>query len=358
MRAAPGAQAQRGRGAAGARAAPACWSPAPNRTSTQLRAGAASRAAQASALFAIIGALLGFLLAFNAILLTVPERRQAIADLRLAGTTAQRDRAAARPSRRCAWVSPRALVGLARRLRCSRAGSSTSPPAISRRRSRSTGGTVVAARTVLLAVLGGVLVDLLWPRRVPLLDLRCGRAARRRSTCRSGRARQRARRAARSVGFALAALALLAARAASLYASAPSYALAASVALALATVLAVPIVFAVRARGRASRSADRAPRLSTLALALGGAARHDAALGRAGRDRRGRAVRQRRARRRAQRPACGIRGFARSYAADAPIWVSNPATTRRPAGSPTAALVARDPRLPGVAAVRPSRAAS
>ena len=41
---------------------------------------------QASALFAIIGALLGLLLAFNAILLTVPERRQAIADLRLSGT--------------------------------------------------------------------------------------------------------------------------------------------------------------------------------------------------------------------------------------------------------------------------------
>ena len=45
---------------------------------------------QASALFAIIGALLGFLLAFNAILLTVPERRQAIADLRLSGTRAAR----------------------------------------------------------------------------------------------------------------------------------------------------------------------------------------------------------------------------------------------------------------------------
>jgi putative ABC transport system permease protein len=42
--------------------------------------------ALASQLFAAIGALLGFLLAFNAMLLTVPERRRAIADLRLAGT--------------------------------------------------------------------------------------------------------------------------------------------------------------------------------------------------------------------------------------------------------------------------------
>ena len=41
---------------------------------------------QASGFFAAIGALLGFLLAFNAMLLTVPERRQAIADLRLVGT--------------------------------------------------------------------------------------------------------------------------------------------------------------------------------------------------------------------------------------------------------------------------------
>ena len=41
---------------------------------------------QASAFFAVISALLGFLFALNAILLTVPERREAIADLRLSGT--------------------------------------------------------------------------------------------------------------------------------------------------------------------------------------------------------------------------------------------------------------------------------
>jgi putative ABC transport system permease protein len=40
---------------------------------------------QSSEFFAAICALLGFLFAFNAILLTVPERRQAIADLRLLG---------------------------------------------------------------------------------------------------------------------------------------------------------------------------------------------------------------------------------------------------------------------------------
>src|SRR5262249_24355213 len=40
---------------------------------------------QASALFAAISALLGFLFAFNAMLLTVPERRQVIASLRMEG---------------------------------------------------------------------------------------------------------------------------------------------------------------------------------------------------------------------------------------------------------------------------------
>ena len=41
---------------------------------------------QASSLFAAISALLGFLFAFNAMLLTAPERRAAIADLRVDGT--------------------------------------------------------------------------------------------------------------------------------------------------------------------------------------------------------------------------------------------------------------------------------
>jgi putative ABC transport system permease protein len=41
---------------------------------------------QASGLFAAISALLGFLFAFNAMLLTAPERRQTIADLRIDGT--------------------------------------------------------------------------------------------------------------------------------------------------------------------------------------------------------------------------------------------------------------------------------
>ena len=60
-------------------------SAAPNKTS-HCSNRRCSRAGRPATLFAVIGALLGFLFAFNAILLTVPERRQAIADLRLSGT--------------------------------------------------------------------------------------------------------------------------------------------------------------------------------------------------------------------------------------------------------------------------------
>ena len=48
--------------------------------------GAATRATRRARFFAAISGLLGFLFAFNAMLLTVPERRGAIADLRLIGT--------------------------------------------------------------------------------------------------------------------------------------------------------------------------------------------------------------------------------------------------------------------------------
>jgi putative ABC transport system permease protein len=51
----------------------------------QLFAKAASASNQSTALFAVISALVGFLFAFNAMLLTVPQRRRLIADLRRDG---------------------------------------------------------------------------------------------------------------------------------------------------------------------------------------------------------------------------------------------------------------------------------
>jgi putative ABC transport system permease protein len=53
----------------------------------QLFAKAASATNQSTALFAVISALVGFLFAFNAMLLTVPQRRRLIADLRRDGYT-------------------------------------------------------------------------------------------------------------------------------------------------------------------------------------------------------------------------------------------------------------------------------
>ena len=51
----------------------------------RLFAKAASASNQSTALFAVISALVGFLFAFNAMLLTVPQRRRLIADLRRDG---------------------------------------------------------------------------------------------------------------------------------------------------------------------------------------------------------------------------------------------------------------------------------
>ena len=53
----------------------------------RLFAKAASASDQSTALFAVISALVGFLFAFNAMLLTVPQRRRLIADLRRDGYT-------------------------------------------------------------------------------------------------------------------------------------------------------------------------------------------------------------------------------------------------------------------------------
>ena len=81
------ARTRSGRARASCRRSPAgaCRSPPADQDVALLRQ-ALRPSNQASALFAAISALLGLLLAFNALLLTVPERRRAIADLRLIGT--------------------------------------------------------------------------------------------------------------------------------------------------------------------------------------------------------------------------------------------------------------------------------
>ena len=298
---------------------------------------------QASALFAIIGALLGFLLAFNAILLTVPERRQAIADLRLSGTRRSAIVQLTLFQALCLGAAATALglgVGylLSRWVFHQSTGYLTEAFALS-------GGTVVPARTVLLTAAGGVLATCL-ASAVPLLDLRRGRPADA-IYVQGGLAGNALGRGAQR-WLSAAALGMLT-LASVLYATAPSSALLASVALALATVLAVPVAFTA-ALTVARWLSERAPTLSTLAIALGGvrgttvrsialaatgavALFGSVALGGARSD-----------------LLDGIRGFAHSYAADAPIWVSEP-DDNQATGQLTGDGAARIEQLPGVASV-------
>lgn len=300
---------------------------------------------QASALFAVIGALLGFLLAFNAILLTVPERRRAIADLRMSGTS------------RSAIVQ---LVGF--QALCLGVGASAVALALGYALSRwvfhqsagylaqafiLSGGTVVAAKTVLLAGAGGVLATCV-ASALPLADLRGGRP--RDAIYVEGAAHGDALAPRARTRMFAAALALLA-LASVLYAAVPSGALIASVALALATVLAVPVAFAgVLALAR--RASRGAPRLATLALALSGVrgtTLRSLALAATGAVALFGSVALGGAR---ANLLAGIDRFAHSYAADAPIWVSEPddnQATQQLAGDGGKARIAR---LPGVASVQ------
>jgi putative ABC transport system permease protein len=300
---------------------------------------------QASALFAIIGALLGFLLAFNAILLTVPERRQAIADLRLAGTP------------RSAIVQLALFQALCLGVAASAAGVAVGYVLSLTVLQQSTGylaeafavseATIIDARSVVLAAVGGVLITFL-ASTVPLADLR-RKAARDAIYLGEGVPGNALRSEAQRWLFALS-LALLAA-ASVLYAFAPNAALAASVLLALATVLAVPVAFA-GVLGAARWVSARAPRAPTLTMALGGlqgTTLRSLALAATGAVALFGSVALGGAR---ANLLSGIHGFAHAYAADAPIWVGEPqdnqATGRLAANGQRAAIA----RLPSVASVR------
>lgn len=301
---------------------------------------------QASALFAVIGALVGFLFAFNAILLTVPERRQVIADLRLSGTRRSAIVQLVLFQAVCLGVLASAggvIVGyaLARWVFHQSTGYLSGAFTIG-------GGTVLEARSVLIAGFGGVIVTCV-ASALPLADLRDGRPPDGIYVSREGGGGALAKRTLIILSaFTLALLAL----AGVLYASAPSRALLACAALALATVLAVPVVFAAVLAGSHAAS-ERAPHLSTLAIALGGvrgttvralalaatgavALFGSVALGGA-----------------RANLLSGIRGFSHSYAADAPIWVGEPGdnqATKQLAASGATAAVIRG--LAGVASVQ------
>ncbi|HXN38472.1 MAG TPA: FtsX-like permease family protein, partial [Solirubrobacteraceae bacterium] len=218
---------------------------------------------QASGLFAAISALLGFLFAFNAMLLTAPERRQTIADLRVDGT------------RRGAIAQMVVFQALCLGLLASALGLLGGYALAAGLFHQSTGylsqtftlgsSMVVAAGPLLIALGCGLLATCLGAC-TPLLDLRRGRAHDAVYADDMSPGNQLGADT-RNV-LTAAALALLVA-ASALFALVPAAALAACVLLALATMLAVPMALAGVMRAT-DLLAGRYERLTLLPVALTG----------------------------------------------------------------------------------------
>src|ERR1035441_1228419 len=300
---------------------------------------------QASGFFAAISALLGFLFAFNAMLLTVPERRQAIAELRLIGTKRIAIVQIVVFQALCLGITA-SLVGLLGGYALSLGVFHQSSGYLAEAFTLGT-NTIVGTTPLLLSLLGGILATFL-ASAVPLLDMRSGRAMDAvyfedgsPGNTLSGRTQRR---------LGLAALGLLALTSV-LYASRPSLALMASGVLALATVLAVPLVFAGILRAGAwvaghyqmltslqvSLTSLKAATLRSLALAATGAVAifGGIALGGSRDD-----------------LLRGIDGFAHSYAADAQLWVANPEDNQATVTFAADDYARRIAAVPGVAHVR------
>ena len=215
----------------------------------------------ASGLFGAIGGLLGFLLAFNAMLLTVGDRRKAIADLRVAG------------ARRATIVEMVGFEALCLGLTASVVGVAVGWALANGLFHQATGylaqaftltpDTVLDAKTVTLALAGGVVATGA-ACALPLLDLRRGRA-RDAIYKQEGSPGSTLTRSART-RLAGVSLALLTA-ASVLWAIEPTAAIPATALLALATVTAVPLVFAA-VLAAAARASERWQGIAILPLAL------------------------------------------------------------------------------------------
>lgn len=303
---------------------------------------------QASLFFAAISALLGFLLTFNAFLLTVPERRRVIADLRLRGVRSTAIMQMVLFQALCLGAAATA-VGLL-------VGYALSVDVFAQKPSYLASGftlgssTLVGTTPLLVAGAGGLLATCL-ASIVPLLDLRRGRAANAVYLEDGEPGNALASRPAITLALLAVALVIVRAMANSLW---PSLALAWSAILALAAVLCVPALFmgVLRLGETIARRFQAHLKLLPLALeslrettlralalvATGAAALFGAvALGGARDD-----------------LLRGIGGFATHYAHEGDIWVFTPhdnqsVTAFRP--EPQTQLIAR---LPGVQAVTAS----
>jgi putative ABC transport system permease protein len=318
---------------------------APANQDVQLLHEALRPSEQASLFFAAISALLGFLLTFNAFLLTVPERRRAIADLRLRGVPSSAIAQMVLFQALCLGVIATA-VGLLVGYGLSVDVFAQTPSYLAKGFTLGS-STVVGTTPLLVAGIGGVLATCL-ASIVPLLDLRRSRAANAVYLEDGEPGNALGSRAA--LGLALIAVALVLVRigANSLW---PSLALAWTAMLALAAVLCVPVLFrsvlrvgdAIARRFQArlkllplALESLRETTLRSLALvATGAAALFGAvALGGARDD----LVR-------------GIGGFGTHYSQEAAIWVSTPNDNQSVAAFPIDSRERRIASLPGVKSV-------
>jgi putative ABC transport system permease protein len=300
----------------------------------------------ASEVFAAIGVLLGLLLAFSALLMTVPERRRAIADLRLSGI--KRTAVAQMVLFQAICLGLAAIVaGLILGYVLSR-GVFHQPTGYLAEAFTLSSATVLSTTPLLIASIGGMLATCL-ASAIPLLDLRRGRA--RDAVYREAGVPGNALSSTTQVRLFVAGLAMTG-LASGLYVIAPSAAIASCALLAAATVLAVPLVFASVLRTM-TILAERYQRLTalpvavatlrastvrSLALAATGAVAlfGSVALGGSRDD-----------------LLRGIDRFAGSYVADAQIWVSNPGDNQAVEDFPLGARASKIARLPSVAKVQP-----
>lgn len=217
---------------------------------------------QASLFFAAISALLGFLLTFNAYLLTVPERRRAIADLRLRGVRSTAIMQMVFFQALCLGVIA-TVVGLA-------IGYALSIGVFAQKPSYLANGftlgssTAVGGTPLLVAGVGGVLATCL-ASIVLLLDLRRGRAANAVYLEDGEPGNALGNRPAVTLALLAIALVIIRAAANSLW---PNLALAWSAMLALAAVLCVPLLFACVLRVGETIAHRYQARLTLLPLAL------------------------------------------------------------------------------------------
>jgi putative ABC transport system permease protein len=318
----------------------------PATTDTALLAQALGPSDQATGFFAAISALLGFLLAFNAMLLTAPERRRMLAELRIQGFK-PRQLVGLLLFQALVLGAVASLVGVLAGSVLSRSVFDASPdylaPAFTLGR-----GAVVGAWPIALALGGGTLVCCL-AAAPPLLDLRRGRAVD--AVFHAGGAPGNALEPRTRRQLFLVALALIALATAILLLW-PAGALLACGLLALATVLAIPMTFGAVVQFAETLTARfdwlnmlsvallalRATTVRSLALAATGAVAvfGSVAIGGARND-----------------LLHGIAVYTDDYVSSADLWVVNPlddqATNELADG---AARAARAAAVPGVAAVR------